>query len=176
MIYLKRKILILSTTKPIISSPKQRISLKKTQVFIFNSGLPRITRDKIEELGRKLNGENKTQEFNKLESINFETLNEKKLKKLEEYLQQLVKEKKKIVVKLNDLTNNINGINLDLEVLDNYEKYYDLTDRFKKIVDAENLNSPHERKQKTKKKETNKLFDDILFEYRYNITVNFHSF
>ncbi len=176
MIYLKRKISTQSTTKLTISSLKQRISLKKTLVFLFKLGLPRITRDKIEELGKKLNGENKTPEFNKLESINFETLNEKKLKKLEEYLQQLVKEKKKIVVKLNDLTNNIKEINLDLEVLDNYEKYYDLSDRFKKIVDAENLNSPHENKQKIKKRETNKLFDDILFEYRYNITVNFHSF
>ena len=109
-----------------------------------------------------------------MESINFESLNEKKLKKLEEYLLQLVKERKKLVIKLNDLTADIKEINLDLEVLDNYEKYYDLTDRFKRIVDAENFNSPHEKKQKAKKRETNKQFDDILFEYRYNITVNFH--
>ena len=107
----------------------------------------------------------------KTESLNFESYNENLLKNLENKLEELTKEKKNIVANLNELSNEIKDMNQDLEVLDNYEKYYDLTERLKKLIENENNNNSNEKKKIIKKKESNSNFDMKVFEIRNNLQV-----
>ena len=72
---------------------------------------------------------------------------------------------------MNDLNFEIREINIDIEVFEIYEKYYDLSERLKKIIEAETLNLSSEKKKGSKKKDNNTIMDCRVFEIRNNLQV-----
>jgi hypothetical protein len=150
--------------------PTQKVEKVRVK---FKSDLPSINKI-LPTKGMKVNKEKHNDSFiNKSESLNFETINEKSLKSLGLQLEENLKEKLRIISSLNELNSEIREINLDIDVLENYEKYYDLSEKLRKIIENE-LNTSSDKKKGIKKKDTNVLFDSKVFEIRNSLQVIFY--
>jgi len=73
----------------------------------------------------------------RMENIAIEFELESKRKKIEEKINNKNNEREEIIKELNEIDANLDEIKLRIEVLDNYEQYFDMNQRFKKTYEKE---------------------------------------
>jgi hypothetical protein len=103
---------------------------------------------------KKLENENKKPYTceKRLENANFEQKLEKKRRNLEEKLYEWREEKYETMCKLKELIQQIKNLNIEVEVLSNYDKYFNLTEKIKSKL--ERFEIPEKKEKKITKKVT----------------------
>ena len=100
----------------------------------------------MRELEKIKNEENKGRKHysysceHRVENINYELKFDKKRRIIEEKIIELNQEKYEFLKKIRVLIVEIDSLNIDVEILSNYDKYFDLTEKIReKIERQENI-------------------------------------
>lgn len=103
-----------------------------------------------------------------MENANFEQKLEKKRKTIEEKILELKEEKYETMAKLKELITDIDNLNIEVEVLSNYDKFINLTEKFK--LKFERQDSPDKSQKRLTKKVT--MDFELLAHFRSKVIVN----
>jgi hypothetical protein len=97
----------------------------------------------------------------RMENIAIELELESKRKKIEEKISNKNSERQDIIRELGEIDANLDEIKLRIQVLDNYQQYFDMNQRFKKTYEKE-----------VQDKKMKNIDSDRLVKLRHNFRVN----